>query len=195
VAIAWSDVPPDILERLAAVLVSTELPRAQRMAASRGDHGIDIFNPRSDGLNDVYQVKRFVGRLTSARKRAITASFDRVRSTHAERIGTWNLVIPMAPTPEARTWFQELTADADDFECHWRGDTFLDRLAASNAPAVDYYLHDGKARLEHALRDLATLIGLKAAIEDGAAIRPGEATALISGLVDAVNAADPHFDY
>ena len=194
VQLAWEVVAPDTLEQVVAVLVHREHPKAQRIRASRGDKGIDILDPVSQDHEDIYQVKRFANVLTSARKRHIADSLQQARSQRGGRIRSWYLVLPMDRTTELDQWFNELT-DGVGFDCQWLGLTYLDSLAARYPDVIDYYLRDGRARLEAQLQDLRTLAGLQEAMQPEAAIRSAEAVALVGALTETINRLDPHFDY
>ena len=61
----------------------------------------------------------------------------------------------MDPTSEDEEWFHQLTAQAP-FPCDWKGRLFWDSEASKHAHVIDYYLRDGKARLEGRVRDLNT---------------------------------------
>jgi len=52
-----------------------------------------------------------------------------------------------------------------------KGLAWLDALASKHPEVADYYLADGKARLEEAHRDLMAVLGVRASASDRAAAR------------------------
>lgn len=191
----WSNVDHNDFERLVTVLVHRRHPRAQRLRASRGDEGIDILDPITPDAEEIYQVKSFAGALTSTRRNQIEKSFRRVVEARGARIRHWYLVMPMNPSPQGDEFFRELTKNAA-FMCTWLGEAFLDSLASDYPEVIDYYLNNGKARLEGQLSDLSTILGLQQKMNSPEEpIRPAEIKDLLSGLLNAVDKADPHFRY
>jgi hypothetical protein len=109
---------------------------------------VDVAEPNSDGYH-VYQIKGFTGSMTSSRRRQVEQSLQRILDDpRLDRPVTgWSLVVPIDPTAEDEAWFGQLTAQAP-LPCDWKGKLFWDSEAAKHAHVIDYYLRDGKARLE-----------------------------------------------
>ena len=63
------------------------------------------------------------------------------------RITEWHLVMPLDLTNPNLGWLDDIIADAD-FPCETNGLVFCDTLAASYPKVIDYYLRDGKDRLQ-----------------------------------------------
>jgi hypothetical protein len=127
-------------------------------------------------------------------------SLLRARDTHNDPsnpflIETWLLTLPLDPTPEQYQWLLDEAADANvPFDVEWRGLVFLEGLAADYPQVIDYYLRDGKDRLEGsivALRDLAQL----PASRSGTALEPADAVDRLRNLREALNRDDPHYRY
>src|SRR6202000_192815 len=139
--------------------------RAMRIRPSQGDGGLDIVVPANKpGYLDVYQVKSFASGIDAGQKRQIVKSLARARDTHNNPengilIDTWMLTLPLDPTREQLAWLKEEAASLNvPFSIEWRGYAFLEGLAADYPQVIDYYLRDGKDRLEDtikALRDLS----------------------------------------
>jgi len=193
--VSWNTVDHNDFERLAAVLIHRRHPRAQRLQASRGDKGIDILDPITPDSEEIYQVKSFNGTLTSRRKAQITKSFQSVVEARGSRIQHWYLVVPMDRSPEGDEFFRALTQNAT-FPCTWLGQAFLDSLAADYPAVIDYYLGNGKARLEAHLKDLSTVLGLQHMLNSPSdPVRPADVRELLAGVMAGVDDADPHFRY
>ena len=140
---------------------------------------MDVLVPAArPGYFECYQVKRFATNLEDSQKRQIVESLKRARDTHNDPsnpflIETWLLTLPLDPTREQYQWLRDEATDANvPFDVEWRGLVFLEGLAADYPQVIDYYLRDGKDRLEGsvaALRDLAQL----PASRSGTALKPG----------------------
>jgi hypothetical protein len=118
---------------------------------SRGDGGIDVLVPADDdSAIIVYQVKSFHSNLTTSQKAQVERSFHRLvdfANAHDLKVLEWYLTLPLDPTTENLDWLADLTA-GHDLTVGWRGLNFLDGLAGTYPSVVDYYLHDGKERLQ-----------------------------------------------
>lgn len=188
------------------MLLCRENPSATRVRPSRGDGGIDVLCPNDDGSYDVYQVKCFSSNLTSGQKAQITRSFKRIQTyatTHSMRIRNWYLTLPLDPTPENRIWFAKTTKH-ESIHSEWRGLSFVDMLAAQYPAIIDYYLRDGKGRLEESVATLSTVIrsltpgGVASNTEKQLGqIAPPDVEHSILAVHKALNEFDPHyrFDY
>lgn len=190
--IEWSRRTADEVETLIGIALCRENPDAIRIRPSQGDRGVDIY-VQADGLWTVYQVKSFTGPLTSSQKRQITKSWDRFRAFESERglkMRAWYLVRPENPTHEDEGWLAKLTAVAD-YPCAWRGLDFCDRLAADHPSVIDYYLFDGKERLQEAVTDLLSAAGIGAEMMS----EPIKSQATLESIHRTINLLDPHFRY
>jgi hypothetical protein len=186
----WGSYPGDLLERVMSVLLFQERPTAWRRRPSQGDGGLDVGGPTPDGYH-VYQIKGFTGSMTSSRRGQVRQSLQRILDDpRLDRpvIG-WSLVVPMDPTSEDEGWFRQLTAQAP-FPCDWKGQVFWDSEAAKHAHVIDYYLRDGKARLEERVRDLQHLLA-----QPGTPLRAADIGGKLEELRAAINRDDPHYRY
>lgn len=180
--VEWTLRSGEDAEMLLAMLLCSQMPNAMHLKPGQGDGGIDVFDPGPQGLNverDVYQVKRFTGTLTNSHKRQIKRSFARVQATSAEegwRTTVWNLVMPMDPTPANLQWFSELTAEAE-FPCQWIGLTQCNMLTATYQAMVDYWIHDGRQRLDGAMEALTAVVAGRIRRETG---QPLASTSLLA---------------
>jgi hypothetical protein len=190
VKIDWGAHDGDLVERVIAVMLQQERPRSWRRRASRGDAGVDILEPVGDAF-DIYQVKSYTGPLTSKRKTDIKNSLERVKADFGRPVRCWYLVVPMDPSKEAEKWFEGLKKDAG-FECEWKGETFVDGLAAKYPHVVDYYLRDGKARLENLLGEWADIVQV---LRDPRPLLAADLVPTLEKVSLAINRDDPHFRY
>jgi hypothetical protein len=173
-----------------SILLFQERDTAWRRPPSQGDAGLDVAEPDSHGYH-VYQIKGFTGSMSSSRRRQVRKSFERILDDpRLDRPVTgWSLVVPMDPTSQNEKWFRELTAPAP-FPCDWKGQLFWDSEAAKHANVIDYYLRDGKARLEERVRDLQHLIA-----QPGTPLRVVDVAGTLEGLRTAINREEPHYRY
>jgi hypothetical protein len=199
--VPWVTTPPDLIEQIAAVLLGNRNEQAFRIRPSRGDGGLDVLVPASrQGFFEVYQVKKFATNLDDGQKRQIVESLKRARDTHNDPsnpflIETWLLTLPLDPTREQYQWLKDQASALHvPFNIQWRGLGFLEGLAADYPQVIDYYLRDGRDRLEGSiaiLRDLAQL----SASKSGAVLEPADVTVRLGNLREALNRDDPHYRY
>lgn len=200
--VEWTRIAPDDVEHVSAVLLARENPRAQRIRPSRGDGGIDVLVPTGVPSEvDVYQVKGFSVNLTAGQKTQIEKSYARILKTIKDRdlrVRNWYLALPLDATRENLDWLKKLTEKAT-FNCEWRGLAFLDGLAAKFPDVIDYYLHDGKERLEAAVADLTKLVALGGSVQDSTAgdktLSPADVQPGLASLHRELNRYDPHYRY
>jgi hypothetical protein len=186
----WGFYPGDLLERVMSVLLFQERPTAWRRRPSQGDGGLDVGEPTSDGYH-VYQIKGFTGSMTSSRRSQVDHSLQRILDDPRldQPVTGWSLVVPMDPTSDDEGWFRQLTAEAP-FPCDWKGQLFWDSEAAKHPHVIDYYLRDGKARLEGGVRDLQHLLD-----QPGTPLRAADIGGRLESLRAAINRDDPHYSY
>jgi hypothetical protein len=175
-----------------AVLLFQERPTAWRRRPSQGDGGLDVGEPNSRGYH-IYQIKGFAESKStrSSRQRQVRESFERILDDpRLDRpITGWWLVAPIDQTSEDEEWFRQLTARAP-FPCDWKGKLFWDSEATKHPHVIDYYLRDGKGRLEERVRDLQHLLA-----RPGTPLRAVDVRGPVEGLRIAINRADPHYRY
>ena len=196
--VGWATLQPAETEHVVSVMLCRENPSAMRIRPSKGDGGIDVITLTAAGWA-VDQVKYFSASLTSSQKTQVRKSFERLRTYAASegaRIAEWHLVVPVDPTNEERKWFSELIADAG-YPCEWRGLTYVEGLAAAYQDVIDYYLHDGRERLETLVAQLTDVIRVGYRLEGDAShpLTPREVESGLIGLYAALNAHDPHYRY
>ena len=186
----WGSYPGDLLERVMSILLFQERDTAWRRRPSHGDAGLDVGEPKPDGYH-IFQIKGFTGSMTPSRRRQVSESLQRVLDDpRLDRpVTVWSLVVPMDPTSEEEAWFGQLTAHAP-FPCDWKGQLFWDSEAAKHANVIDYWLRDGKARLEGSVRDLQHLLA-----QPGTPLRAADVTGKLEELRTAINRDDPHYRY
>lgn len=192
--VEWSRRTADEVETVLGVMLCRANPAATRVRPSQGDRGVDVYIPAA-GKWTVYQVKSFTGALTSSHKRQITKSYNRFRELVTERsldVSEWYVIRPENPTWEDEEWLKGLTRGAP-YPCSWQGLDHCEALAADHQSVIDYYLFDGKQRLQDALRDLLSALGSVEAAAD--LTQPGNAYAGLRSIHAAVNAHDPQYRY
>ncbi len=190
--VEWSRQSGDDIEAVLGILLCREHPTATRVKPSVGDGGIDVWVPEGGDAATVYQIKKYTGNITATRKGHIKESWETLLAYAEENsisLSAWYLVMPENPTKEQLTWFGELTEDAS-FPCAWRGLDVVDGLAAKYPDVIDYYLRDGKERLEETVARLLSIAGLK-----NPAASPAASIDSLRELHAALNQFDPHFQY
>jgi hypothetical protein len=189
--VEWTRQSGDDVETLLGIMLCREFPNATRLKPSQGDGGIDVFVAGPDGMT-VYQIKAYTGPLTSAQKRHIRESWNTLleySEANSLTIARWYLVTLENPTKEQVEWLNELTGSVE-FPCVWKGRDFADGLAAKYPDVVDYYLQDGKERLE---KVVSRFLGL--ARHENVVESPASTTESLEELHAALNQFDPHFYY
>jgi hypothetical protein len=208
--VEWTRTEPGDIEHVVSMLLCRENPSAVRIRPSRGDGGIDVLAPSRDGIGvAVYQVKSFTKNLTQGQKAQAERSFRRLLDYARGRglhVTEWYLTLPVCPTNENLEWLSSFT-DGHGLTTEWRGLNFLDGLAATYPSVIDYYLRDGRDRLQAALESLTAVlrtsmrIGSAAAVPEGPArspagpLQPAETAGTLAALHAALNEYDPHFSY
>jgi hypothetical protein len=189
--VEWSRLSGDETEAVLAVLLCREHRTAVRVKPSKGDGGIDVWVPGGESAT-VYQIKGYTGNIDATRKRHIRESWNTLLGYAQEKsieISNWYLVTPENPTKEQLEWLKGLVSEAH-FPCVWLGLDFVDGLAAKYPEVIDYYLRDGKDRLEATIQRLLSIAGL-----NNPARSPVESTEHLRELHEALNEFDPHFYY
>jgi hypothetical protein len=192
--VEWSRRTADEIETVLGIMLCRDNPSATRVRPSRGDKGVDVYIPSAGGWT-VYQVKSFTGSLTSSHKRQIRNSWDAFAALVQDRelrIQSWYLMRPENPTWPDEEFLRDLTEGAE-FPRAWRGLDHCEALAANHPSVIDYYLFDGKERLQEALRDLMTATSISGNIPD--LTTPADATRSLEAVHAAINAHDPHYRY
>lgn len=197
--VEWSRRGPEEIEELLGILLCSKFGlAATRIRPSRGDKGIDVYVRTTEGWI-VFQVKSFTTSLTSSHKRQITESWNRFK-TYADEEGidvrAWYLLRPLNPTIEDEAWLETLTAGAG-FTCRWQGRDYCEALVAAYPAVVDYFLFDGKDRLDTTIKDYLAIIGFQR--QEGQdrtfELEPGDSQAALASVHDALNAFDPFYRY
>ena len=194
--VEWTRLSGEEVETLVAVLLCRKFPNAVRIRPSRGDGGIDLVVPASENAFEVYQVKKFASNLASSQKAQIEKSIARFESYRKEedlKVSAWHVALPLDPTKENIRWLKEISKDVP-YDCDWRGLSFLDGLAAKFPEVVDYYVGDGRQRLEDTIGQLTKVMGMKPNKGDGV-VSPSQLVSYFQELDPLLNKTDPHFSY
>jgi hypothetical protein len=186
----WGSYSGDVLEHVMAILLFQERPTAWRRRASQGDGGVDVAEPNLLGYH-VNQIKGFTGSMTPSRRRQVEDSFNQIVTDPRldGAVTGWSLIVPMDQTSQDEKWFRELTAGGS-FPCDWKGQLFWDSEAGKHSNVIDYYLRDGRGRLEQTVRDLQQLLA-----EPGTPLRAVDIAGKLEILRSAINRADPHYRF
>lgn len=188
----WGSYGPMTLERVMSVLVFQDHPLTIRRTPASGDGGVDLMIPLGDDY-EVKQVKGFTGRMDPGRKRQVEASLATAASDPRlpgnSAIAEWKLTVPIDPTPDEQEWFEAMRSAAP-FDCHWEGLPFWDGLAARHPYVIDYYLRDGRERIE---KHAAAL--LDAVSPHLAPLTAGDVAGHLARLRQLLNETDPHYRY
>lgn len=186
----WGSYPGEMLEKIMAVLIAQEHPGAMRRTPSSGDGGVDILIRDGDGWH-VRQVKGYTGRLGGRRRNEVEKSFktlctDPRLEAHITR---WDLTVPIDPTSGEQEWFESVTRDAD-FPSGWDGEVFWHAIAARNPHVIDYYLRDGRGRVESRARML-----LEISNSPTEPLSANDVAGHLELLRASLNREDPHYRY
>ncbi|MGV0041671.1 hypothetical protein [Mycobacterium colombiense] len=198
--VEWTRQQGDDVEAVVGMLICTVRPSAVRVTPSQGDGGLDIFVPGPEGMakeREVYQVKRYCERLSSSQKRKINRSLQtliQTAKTEGWQITKWHLAMPLDPTDNEIRWFNELTQNCE-FPCEINGLLFCDTLAARFPKVTDYYLRDGRERLEGAMNNLAAIIAGRASRQQNEPLAVGDVVSDLASIHKALNDYDPFYHY
>jgi hypothetical protein len=208
--VEWTRTEPGDIEQVVSMLLCRENPSAIRIRPSRGDGGIDVLAPSSDGTGvAVYQVKSFSSNLTAGQKAQAERSFRRVLDYATGRglhVTEWYLTLPLDPTNDNLEWLSGFTT-GHGITAEWRGLGFLEGLAGTYPAVIDYYLRDGKDRLQAALESItavlrtsmrlapATTVAKTQAGSPHGPLTPAETATTLAVLHATLNEHDPHFSY
>ncbi len=174
----------DKYEDMGSVLISILHPTSQRIDGAGGDGGRDVQMPTPDGLI-LYELKSFTGRLGAAggRRRQVEKSLARAALLKPK---SWNLVVPIDPTPEELDWFEGLKKNYP-FDMNWLGKTWLDGQMARHPQIPRYFLEDGS---NEAIRLLREFHEMQAAAES---TTMGGATDGLRAIADRLNDISPFY--
>jgi hypothetical protein len=182
--------PGEDVEAVVSMLLCRRHKRAARRRPSQGDRGVDVAVPVDDGRIDVYQVKRYDRTPTASQWSKIKKSYDTLVEAVAAghfTVRNWYLVMPLDESDTDEKKFTDLVAGSPFEQCEWKGLAWLDALASEYPEVVDYYLADGKVRLEQSYRDLMAVLDARASAADGA-----DAATIADGLAALYRATNLH---
>lgn len=199
--VEWTRLTGEEIEAVVGMFICSDFPNAVRVRPSQGDGGVDIFVPGPKGFAEqraVYQVKKFAENLTSSQKRKITRSFATVvetSETEGWEITEWHLVMPLDLTDHNLAhWLKDLTKDAG-FPCETHGLLYCDTKASQYPKIVDYYLRDGKDRLQAAMDNLTAVIAGRTNRRPDEPLAPTDVMPDLRAIYNALNAHDPFYRY
>lgn len=149
--INWDDAR-NVYEDMVSVLLSNIYPHAERIDGSGGDGGRDVQLRSTDRL-DLFELKRFTGRLGNekSRRNQVENSLQKAAELQPD---SWALVVPIDPTPHELKWFDRLRAQYP-FPLYWLGKDWLDRKMAKYVRVRRYFLEDGANEAIRVLREIA----------------------------------------
>lgn len=182
------------------MLLCSRSPNAVRVRPSQGDGGIDVFIPGAAGWGKeraVWQIKRYCENLTSTEKRAIKRSFRRVVDTAKRegwRLTEWHLIMPLDLTNQNLGWLDTVIGEVEfPYEIH--GLLLCDTLAAQYPKVVDYYLRDGKERLQAATESLTAILARRHSLQLDEPLAPTDVMSDLTSIYRALNETDPFYKY
>jgi len=179
-----------MLEKVMAVLVAQDSAGCIRRTPSAGDGGVDILIPDGAGWH-VRQVKGFTSRMTPARRKKVETSFEQVIDDPRlnRSVTSWSLTVPIDPTSGEQEWFETL-AGAAPFPCRWDGEVFWHTMAARHPHVIDYYLRDGRSRVESRAQML-----LQTSSAIAGPLSANDVAGHMELLRASLNRDDPHYKY
>ncbi|NTY58727.1 hypothetical protein [Mycolicibacterium sphagni] len=145
----------------------------------------------------MWQIKRYPDNLTATEKRAIRRSFDRVVATSQKegwQISDWHLVMPLDLTNQNLGWLDTHTSSAG-FDCETHGLLWCDTQAAKYPKVIDYYLRDGRERLQALMNDLTALLSGREHRQEDEPLVPGDVVGDLAAIHRSLNACDPFYRY
>lgn len=191
--INWERTSGELVEEFVAAHLLLRSGIGNLIRPSQGDGGIDVKIPTPEGW-EIYQIKRFAQNLDSSQKRQITESWSRFQQSGLASKGVkfWALVLPLDPTPQNLTWFENLTTGSG-IVSHWIGRATLDGWAAENPKLTDYFFGDGNRRTLELLASVVSTVN-PAAAQGGEALLDSVG-ARLAGLSDLLDEVDPFYRY
>ncbi|WP_157900980.1 hypothetical protein [Mycobacterium terramassiliense] len=198
--VEWTRQSGEEVETVVGMLLCSKFPNAVRVRPSQGDGGIDIFVPGPAGWGKeraVWQIKRYCDNLNGTQKRAIKRSFSRVVETSKKEdwlITEWHLVMPLDLTNQNLGWLDAHTANAD-FPRATHGLLMCDTLAAEYQNVIDYYLRDGKERLQAAMDHLTRILSVRKDRQENEPLMPSDVMTDLTSIYKALNECDPFYKY
>lgn len=189
--IPWTRYSGEDVEMVLAAFVSREVGNSIRIRPAKGDGGIDLIAWLSDGVVDVYQVKKFAENLGNSQKSQIKGSWERLQKTLANEqltLRTWHLVMPLDPTPGNLAWARGMV-EPSGAKFVWDGLARVDGWAAAYPEIVDYYLVGGKKEIEEGIERVLSLSGLDDLSD------PAKLQEKIFSLCRYLDTADPFYSY
>lgn len=181
--VRWEDLDATTYENLCAVLISRLHADVRRIDGSGGDGGRDVQVPTANG-SIIYEMKSFTGRISAGRRRQVEKSLARAAWHNPI---SWNLVVPIDPTPTELNWFERIAKDVP-FKCQWLGRTWLDEKISAHRDIISYYLEGSKDEVIGILRELSQ--------EQGALTRgASDAVDRMKALSRRLNLLDPHYSF
>lgn len=194
--VPWATYDGNDVEAVVAMMICLEHPDAYRIRPARGDEGIDILVPAPDGSVEVYQVKKFASSMTASQWRQVKKSYQRVQKSKwlaGRKVTKWHLTMPLDATTGDSDKFDEITAGAP-WAVRWKGLAFIEALASKYPTVIDYYLGNGRARLDVSVQRLTDLVADRAR-PDGAPLSAAEARQTLTSLFNVLNSNDPFYVY
>jgi hypothetical protein len=166
-----------------AVLLSRIHPTTLRIDGAGGDDGRDVqFLDDGGGLH-VFELKSFTGRVKGSRRSQIKRSVERARQLRAT---SWDLVVPIDPTPDEEKWFHGLSQELP-FPIVWRGRTWLDAEMGSRPEIHRYFVERASDEVVRLLAELRA--------ENAQLLTVTDAVARLRSLHERLNELDPHYTY
>ncbi|MGQ4437466.1 hypothetical protein [Streptomyces sp. SAS_260] len=179
--IAWPD-DPKAFEKGVAVLLSRIHPNVQRIDGGGGDGGRDAQFASEEGLH-VFEMKSFTGRMTNGRRTQVESSL--ARAARLQPV-TWDLIVPIDPTPGELEWFEKLRTQYP-FRLEWRDATWIESRLTEHPQVRRFYFADALAETEELLRQLVP--------ERGPIANADEALHRMRGMIDRLSELEPHYQF
>jgi len=179
-----------VFEQVVGCLLSNANPESVRVRPSRGDGGVDIFVPIETGEIDVYQLK-YSRRGIPWRRVEESLAPIRSGSWSGRTIRRWMLTVRQQPTPEQIARLGSFAATVP-FRLGWLAEDGLIALDNRFPSVGDYYLRDGRDRLDRLMADWTSALE---PVQEGVAPRIDDVQERLSDLTTLLAAHDPHLRY
>lgn len=140
--IDWDDAcaNPNDFERLVKLLLQRLYPDGEVVDGSGGDGGRE-FQVRTTDLLTLFEAKSFTGRVSARNPDRRSQVEHSLVSAVRHQPDTWNLVVPIDPTPAELAWFDALKSTFS-FIDHWHGRTWLEEQLARHPDLVRYAIEN-----------------------------------------------------
>jgi len=197
--VPWHSLEPIQCEKFVSIMLLREFPDGSRRRPARGDHGVDVLVPVPDDPNryDVYQIKYFFKSLDRSQRSQIANSAATLLSAVRDetiRVRKWHLVLPLDPTENDEEWLRS-QFEGTGIRAFWKGLSHLEGWASKYRDVVDYYILNGKERVNDLVNKALGLAEFRKGQGGEAGLSVSSIETGLTEIFDVLNSDDPHYRY